>query len=599
MKSRLYLLLFSFIILLSIDACNDDDITDDPGISEPDPITPDLTVKVTASVAGFVIDESGSPVVYANVLAGEKQVSTDEFGYFKITNTSLAEFAGLVKVSKNGYFEGYETFVPEEGKQTFVRVKLLAKTDVGIINATSGGTATTIDGATVSLPANAVVVASNNTSYTGEVHVNVRLINPSDSQDNDLSADKPGDSRGINEEGYIKALKSFSTIAVELLASNGQLLQIAAGKSATITLPIPSALAADAPASIDLWSFDTATGLWKKEGSATKTGNTYVGTVTHFSFWEGAEGIPLVNFTARIVDASAQPLANVPVTITIAGMPKNAGHGRFGYTDANGYITGAVFANTNLVLDIATPCAISAYSHEFATAAADIDLGTLTGNLGQNMVTLSGTVVNCNNQPVTNGYIQTYDNGFYNRIAINNGSFTFTGLVCTNTEVNIVVVDNTTLIQNTPKTVTINPGANNLGTITACGTSTVGYIYYIMDGDTLEILEPADTLGAYNLEPDGAWTQILTMSGNPNEGQRMAFQFDGGTTTGTGHKLTEVFSTAFPSGRGYWPAPITVTISEYQSVGGFISGSFSSTMLDFGDNSIHTFYCSFRVRRRV
>ncbi len=53
--------------------------------------------------------------------------------------------------------------------------------------------------------------------------------------------------------------------AVELTGTSGELLQIATGKKATLTLSIPSSLAASAPATIPLWFFDEAKGLWKEE----------------------------------------------------------------------------------------------------------------------------------------------------------------------------------------------------------------------------------------------------------------------------------------------------------------------------------------------
>jgi hypothetical protein len=279
-------------------------------------------------------------------------------------------------------------------------------------------------------------------------------------------------------------------------------------------------------------------------------------------------------------------------------MPRNAGHGRFGFTDADGYITGSVFANASLVLEILTPCHLPAYAHEFSTAAADIDLGTLTGNLGQNAVTLSGTVLDCEGLPVESGYVQTYDNGFYHRMAIDNGGFSFTGLLCTNTGVSVVAVDQAAFEQSAPQTMTINPGANDLGVLTACGISTMGTITYVFDGgDPVVIQEPADTIAAYSLADTGEWTQILVLSGDPNGAQQMAFQFDGGNALGAGHKLTDVYANIFPSGHGFWPAPVTVTITEYGNVGGFITGSFSSNMLNFDDNALHTLEVDFRVRR--
>lgn len=589
MKSTRNFLMLSLAFLFAAYACSDDDGN---GITQPEPITPDLTEKIKTSVAGFVSDENGNPVLYASVVAGDEQATTDEFGYFQISDASVAKVAGQVQVTRSGYFDGYKTFLPQEDKETFIRLTLLTRSTTGTIDAIEGGSATTTDGSKITLSANSTVTADNGAGYTGQVQVSARLINVE-------SGLSPGDGRGIDSNGHLLALKTFSALAVNLTAANGEQVQIGPNKTASIVLPIAPELVSSAPATIALWSLDTATGLWKQEGTATKNGSNYEATVSHFSFWQGAEGVPLVNVTARITDASAHPLANVNVVITIAGQPKNAGHGRFGVTDSNGYVTGPVFANTSYVLDVATPCASSAYSHNFSTAAADVNLGTLTGNMGQNAVTLNGTVTNCNNQPVGSGFVQTYDGGFYNRIPVVNGTFTFTGVMCTNVSVNLVVVDYNSYQQNIPKTVTINAGTNNLGTLKACGTSTIGNITYTLDdGPTVVIQEPSDTIAAYYLEPQGTATQIVTLSGDPNMGQKMAFQMTGADNTTTAHTITEFFSQAIPGGRGYWPVPIAVTITEFGKVGGFIAGSFESKIIaSNNDNSVHDLVCSFRIRR--
>lgn len=596
MKFKPLLFLVFAITLLLSNACQEDPI-EKSGTTNPAPIVPDLDDKITTSVSGFVVDSNGQPVVFAEVTAGEKKILTDAFGHFTIANTSLAKIAGHVRVVKTGYFEGYKTFLPQEDNETFVRIQLLSQQEVGVIEAASGGSASTVDGGEVTLPANGVVNPATGTTYTGQVHVSARLINPA--QEDDLGSTLPGDARGTDTDGHLQALQTFSMIAVELKTDAGTPLQIAEGKTATINLPIPPALTADAPSSIPLWSYDTESGLWKQEGTATKTGSSYEGEVSHFSFWSGAVGQPLVNFSAHIVNTSGEPLAHVPVSVTFAGMPKNAGHGRFGHTDADGNITGAVFANSELVLDIFTPCALSAYEYNFSTTSIDIDLGTLTGNLGQNLVTISGTARDCNNQPLTTGYVQTYDNGFYNRIPVVNGNFSFTGIACTNTTVSVVVVDPVSYEQSNPSSVDLTPGANNLGTLTACGTSTMGYItYQIDDLPEVTILEPTDTIAAFALP--GGNTQIAVLSGDPNGAQQMSFQILGTHDTEAGHTLTDIYSTAFVNaGHGYWPVAIPVTITEYGNTGGFISGSFSSQIIDASQqtNTVHTITCSFRVRR--
>ena len=134
----------------------------------------------------------------------------------------------------------------------------------------------------ISLPSNSVVNVATDAPYTGTVNVAVHWIDPTAV---DLDQIMPGDLRGIDETGSLKGLKTFGMTAVELTSASGELLQIASGKKATLTMPVPPALLSNAPSSIPLWYFDEINGLWKQDGTATKTGNTYVGDVSHFSFW--------------------------------------------------------------------------------------------------------------------------------------------------------------------------------------------------------------------------------------------------------------------------------------------------------------------------
>jgi hypothetical protein len=561
---------------------------------DPNPIKPDLTIKVITHVAGFITDENNKPVYRAQVTAGTKQTLTDEYGYFSIRDVSLPQTAGLIKIVKNGYFQGYKTVQPQTGKESFVRLKLLPKTNTGTIDAAGGGSVTLTSGARVVLPANGVVLANGGSPYSGTVNVAAHWIDASDIAMHELSM--PGDARGVDKEGNLAFVRSFGVLAVELTGSGGQLLQIATGKNATITIPVPATMNASAPASVPLWSFDEVEGLWKQEGTANKTGNVYTGDVSHFSFWDGAVGLPLVNLTTQIIDAALNPLANVAVGVRYAGQPLNAGFGTFAHTDANGVVTGAVPANTSLTLSVLTPCALESYSHNFTTNSTNIDLGTITGNLGQSLVTITGTATNCSGQPVTDGYIQLYDNGFFNRASIVNGVFSFTGVTCTNQVTNLVAIDNTTHQQSSVQLLNLVPGMNNIGAVSACGTSTVGVINYTIDGVPKTIVEPARTISGYYTPAGSGWTTILDVIPAPGTSE-FNFQFDGGTAIGSLHNLADIFTTAVADGRLTSSLPLTVTITEFGDAGGFISGQFSGTMNEFTSGTPHTINCNFRVRR--
>ncbi len=103
------------------------------------PVTPDFTTKINAAVNGFITDENGEAVEGATITGGTTTATTDEFGYFKIDNAAFAKSAGFIQVSKAGYFTGYRTFLPIEGKETFIRLKLIPKTTIGTIDSDAGG----------------------------------------------------------------------------------------------------------------------------------------------------------------------------------------------------------------------------------------------------------------------------------------------------------------------------------------------------------------------------------------------------------------------------------------------------------------------------
>ncbi len=561
------------------------------------PETPDLSSQIAQSVTGYVSNETGTPLADAVVIAGSRSTVTDQEGHFVINNVTLSKTAGFIQINHPGYFDGYRTFIGIENQETFVRVQLVPKTVVGTVSAAAGGTVNTADGATILLPSNAVVVAANNTAYSGTIHVAAHLYNQDDIAQ--FSKKMPGDLRGTDSAAHLRLLKSYGMLAVELTGDAGELLQIAAGKEATITTPIPATLLADAPASIPLWSFDVTTGLWKQEGTTTKTGNSYTGNVQHFSFWDGATGVPVVNLTAQIVNSALQGIGNIYICIRRADDP-NIGTSSF--TNSQGSVSGAILANTALIFEVYTVCGgiNLVYSQNITTTNSDIDLGTISANLGD-LVTVTGNVVDCNNLPVTDGWVLMRIENVTWHMPVVNGNIVFSTTSCSSMNSTYLPVNWGGSQQGLSQDITLVPGTNNLGTLQACGVSTVGFVDYSIDnGATIHLTQPRDTqkmIATYY----GGETNIITLDRDANPKPNMAFAFDGGTSLGAGHAASLFESRGLPTGRANtYNAPYTplvVTITEFGLFGGFIAGSFEGHVQDEGDLSDHLVRCTFRVRR--
>ena len=383
-------------------------------------IPPTPAITVTASVAGNVSDLNNAPVSGALVAAGASTTTTDANGQFTLTNIQLEKDAGFVKVTKAGYFTGSRTFLVNANTTNNIKIQLLPKAVSGTIASSSGGTIDVTGGAKVNFTASSFVNAASNTAYSGDVAVAGYYLDPADAN---FRQYMPGDLRGVSTTNKEGILNSFGMLSVEMNNAGGQKLQLAEGKTATITIPIPSVMQVGAPATISLWYFDETKGIWKEEGTATKQSTNYVGTVSHFSFWNAGQQGADVQLDATFKDDSTGvALTNKFVAIISVNFGTTSG-----YTDNNGKISGLVPANEALRLKVSDDCGETIYAKDIGPFSTNTDLGTINVSLRSSCflatVIVSGTVVNCNNVAVTNGYVQiTTSNNRFTQ-AINNGSF--------------------------------------------------------------------------------------------------------------------------------------------------------------------------------
>jgi len=554
------------------------------------PVIPDLTTPVSASVIGFITDENGNALIDASVKAGTVTVITDKYGYFKISNTAFAKSAGFIEVTKPGFFTGYRTFIPREGKEVFINLRLITKTIAGTVDAATGGTVNTLDGAAVSLPSNAVVIASNNTAYSGTVTVSAHWLNPADMQTTQQTM--PGDLRGIDQSGYLNALVTYGMLAVELTGDAGEKLQIANGKKASLSFPIPSSLQGTAPNTIPLWYFDETNGLWKEDGLALKNGSNYQGDVSHFTFWNCDAPCPLVNFTVQLLNSELKPLSNVGVTIEISGLPNSA---RGNYTDTNGIVTGMIPANSNLVINVISVCNTTVYSKNITTTHSDVNLGSINIDMQQNSASIKGTVKKCNGLAVTNGYVIVMSGSNNKVVEIQNGTFNSTVVICSNVVSHVVAVDRETSQQSSVTDVTLTAGSNDLGSISACAVPTSESITYVLDGVSKTLSLPQYMFGAtHDFTGDGT-TFINALDLLNGSTEAFFFVFSGQAVTGT------LFITGVLRINGqqysYVAGPPDIIITNYGLIGEYISGSFNVEVLNSTDGSAHIVTCTFNVKR--
>lgn len=557
---------------------------------------PDLVTKINSAVSGFVTDEADAPVNGAVVQFGGASASTDKYGYFEIKNVQAVKHAAVVTVIKPGYFNGIKTFIAAQGKSGFFRIKLLPKTNQGNFDAATGGTVTLANGLAVSFPANAVKLASGG-AYGGQVNVAAQWLNPASA---DLNRTMPGDLRGLDSLGFIKTLTTYGMAAVELTGASGELLQVADGKKATLTFPIPASISGTAPANIPLWSFNETLGLWKQEGNAVKSGSNYVGQVSHFSFWNCDVPNNYVQFNCTVKNDDGSAVPGAAVKISVVGDPQRAG---WGYTDSSGYTGGAVPNNSQLLLEVFSnySCGTPVYSQAFTTTNQDVSLGIITIPAA-NVATVSGNVINCTAAPVTNGYIIMLKDGIGYRYEIaSDGSFSFTTALCTGTaSIQLVAEDVDALQSGTLQNLTISSGSNAAGTLSACGTSIEQYIYYNINGTDYSITYPGDTIAHYvNTQTTFPVSAVWGGRFNSGAGNSVNFSFaQSNIVAGSVQSLNSFYASQIPDSSNALTGSPVVNVTEYGVIGQFIAGNFNCTVTSGPPpGTTYNVTCQFRVRR--
>ncbi|WP_162910535.1 carboxypeptidase-like regulatory domain-containing protein [Hymenobacter oligotrophus] len=276
-----------------------------PISKKPDPQNPTEATPITTDVYGVVLDEQDQPVAGAVVEVGGRTLTTGSTGTFAFRGAEVPSDRCVVHVRKAGFFEAAVGVVPND-KGTGVRVMLTATgTPLTLASAAAGGTLQLPGGGSIEFAANSLQTSSG--SYTGPVSAFVRYISPESPR---LAQLMPGnDFQAENTAGERVTLTTFGAMQVELQASNGQQVQVATGKTATLHFPIAASQSSSAAATIPLWHFDTATGLWEEEGSARRSGSEYVGAVSHFSAWNAdqADRTAYVKFGVRAAGLTELP----------------------------------------------------------------------------------------------------------------------------------------------------------------------------------------------------------------------------------------------------------------------------------------------------
>ncbi len=414
MKRIAYSLVFFTLLLFS---CKEDNL---PGTTDfntfPQP------ENVQGSVNGRVMDTEGNPVMDATVNFYGQTMLTNEFGLFQFNDVSLNANGTFISVEKDGYFQGSRRFYPQADALSRVEIELMEMEVIGTVNSAQGGLLQNADGIKINFPENAFIDESGN-PYSGTVEVNSVWLDPTADNINSIM---PGDLTGLRTDDNYVALATYGMMAVELRDQAGNELNLADGKMAELTFPVPAELMSSAPSTIPLWYFDESEGIWKEEGEAVLQGDTYVGSVSHFSFWNCDVPHLFIELSGTVFYGTETPADGLLVGIEVVN---GAGAG-WGITNSNGQFQGAVPKEELLQLSVYDACGGVIHTEQIGPFSEDASMIINVDAFPEFEFSISGTMVDCDGNNISNGSIYLNENGTFTHYFSEDGSFDISYISC-------------------------------------------------------------------------------------------------------------------------------------------------------------------------
>ena len=305
MNKILKIILFANLVILLLAAIG---CSEDSGITN---TNTNNQGSITTNITGAVVNEAGEPLSGATVTIYGQTKTTGSAGEFMFTNISVPSTRFFITAEKTGYFKAVKGEISGEGNVS-IKLTMIQKTVTHTVNSQAGGSADLTNGSKIEFQPGAFV-KSDGSAYTGTVNLSVKYMDPTDSKFSETVAG--GDMLARRSDSTDVVLYSYGMLKIEMESPSGEELNITSGKPSTITTTIPASMVSSAPQTIPLWYFDESSGLWREEGTATKQGDKYIGTVTHFTDWNNDYAGYITRVEGRIVDCQGNPIPGLVVKV--------------------------------------------------------------------------------------------------------------------------------------------------------------------------------------------------------------------------------------------------------------------------------------------
>lgn len=466
-----FLLFVIFISVLGV-SCQRDTTTTE----ETTPIIDPPQESIIGSLEGVITNASGLPLNEADVFIGASSTQTNEEGKFAFTDIPLYADGTKIEVEKVGYFSSIRTVNAREGQINHMSLSLLSKNLVFEFETTQGQRIY-LEEAFIDLPSGEYTYQDGGV-FNGIVTVTGRWVDPSKLMNINAI---PGDLKGYALDNTLQALSPFSLFVLELTDDNGIQLLLPKDAEANVNLPIPNAFRIVAPDELPLWYFDEDNGVWIEEGTVDRSGDFYVGQVSHFTFWTCSLSKISVEINGQL-NLNGQPLSETLLRFYDSDQTFKAEI----LTSSEGAFNVEVPRDTDIFLEVYHECSSAVQSYELGSFATPETLDPISLEVAAENVKIEGQVLDCGGQPNSNAFVKIIlDDRKYLYRTDSEGNFSIAFADCDNTELQICAIDVSNSLISEPLTVDLS-SFGNVNSLQTCLPFATGFDieYTGMDWET-------------------------------------------------------------------------------------------------------------------
>ena len=545
-------LLLSLLIIIS--SCRKDELLEEK--EDNTPITNIETLYET-QISGRVLDEFGLPIARAEIRVSDRLGFSDDFGFYSIDNVNAPSSGLYISISAQGYHEGGELFIPIQVGDVFHQTQLANLIEVSF-DAREGINYTTPQGSMLDIPADAI--AANGQAFEGEVILSIRQFNPRDITEEQLI---PGSFKGLQVEDIV-SFDGWVAFAISLSSTSNQQLNLREGSEARISYATNEA----SSSAVELWHLDNNDGTWINEGEAILDGSVYIGDLSSFSWW------------------ACGPVTGISVLcLDIITDNNNANYDLYCLKTGNERIISCTFvesgtschlipSNESITIEVFDACLEPYYSENLGFFDTGFDqseeiIVTIPTPANQT-ITLSGQLIDCNDQPISENVIISARHGgqeyIDNTVDETGYQISFTKCAGEN-DITLSAYDLNDLTSTT-QSISIADEQDLMLDLKACDDPIETFLL-LDDGTRQVILTDCIAISSRS----ETLIRALRASDDNSDGTLLGFRgFQSGSFNGNLISFSQIQDSGAQNGL---IDQATIEVSEYGAVGAYISGSFS------------------------